>query len=307
MARGASALLGLVCIGLALYGAAHVAWADVARAIARADDRWLAAALALVPVLLVLRTWRLAVLVERTTRDVFAPQMVSSLFGAFTPGNVGELSKVVLLRQSLGVRWTRAMCAFAVERVAEALVLFGLAAAFFIGFGRAALAGLAGMDVTELGERWAVGGALVLLAVASAVLAHPGVRRLVRRWLGIIAKGFPGTWRCGASGLGSAAVWGLEGGLLGLILTALGPSQAPGWLAPVLAAAVLCGTLSAAPAGVGAFDLVLTAGLGLVGYTSAVAVAALLLYRVISMGLPALVALGCVWRLSPRQPVAPPG
>ena len=237
-----------------------------------------------------LRSARLAVLVQRNPFRVYPTQLVGSFFGSVTPGNFGEFTKIAFLKRRHQVTTPQATSALIVERTAEAAILLLVA----IPILRAGLLGPTAPPTAVLAAL-----ALGLILAIMLFRAKPcGATRLVaavkfraRSAVRACLESCPARMAISVSGALSLSVWFLETCVLWLCLHAIGAQADFFTLAHALAAAVLLGTLSGLPAGAGVFDfslggmLVLTAGVG-----EPQAISAIVLYRILSTTFPAAFA-----------------
>lgn len=297
--------LGFV-VACCAFAAMHLSRMNISAslsALPEAAPGALVIAAALVVLSSLLRSARLAVLIKRGLFQIYPTQLVSSFLGSVTPGNVGEIAKIAFLGRLHQVPAPRATSALVIERAAEAVVLLLLA----IPILHVVLPALT-YQHTAL-----VSGLLLTLGIGTifcrANFRVPG--RLVERFqyrlrLAVRAclQSRPSRLAIVCSGKLSLSVWILESTVLWFCLSALAVDTDFLTVLHALPAAVLLGTLSGLPAGAGVFDLSLVGMLALIaGVGETNAISAVLLFRAISAGFPAVVAICLMPVVTRRKPL----
>jgi uncharacterized membrane protein YbhN (UPF0104 family) len=214
-------------------------------------------------------------------------QLASSFITLVTPAAVGGVALNVRYLQRRKIPSPVAVASVAVSQVVAFVLHILLLAAF------AALTG-AGASSTIKPPTWAyfVGGGLVLLA--GAVLALPAGRRLVRARLSpTFGQVLPRLVEVAqqprklAEGIGGALLLSLAYILcLAACVAAFGRSVPFAKIGFVYLTGSALGSIIPTPGGLGAVEAALTAGLTAAGVPGAVAVSAVLLFRLLTFWLP---------------------
>jgi uncharacterized protein (TIRG00374 family) len=280
----------LLVVAVALNAVVIVMWAVRSRRLLQAVD------------------WSFSV-VELMPITAFA-NTVSSL----TPASSGEILRAVVLRRLYGVPYDRSTAVILVERF-YALWLMGVSAV-------AAAAGTLVMPPAwTVGPIWVIGIAVMFLPTG-LYLARVRPGRLISRAMGP-GGDRPSRWRRAGNYLVSvddhlrailvdparaiyfaittAVIFAVFAAQLWLVLASLGTTVSPIGLWSVFGLATIAGVASALPFGLGATDVVLVVGLGLLGVPPAIATTSTLMLRMVGT-LPAGLAGTVSWILLSRKP-----
>jgi uncharacterized membrane protein YbhN (UPF0104 family) len=298
-------LASALIIAALAYGARNLDLNAIILKLKTGEPEYLLVALGLVLANLFLRTLRLSALLSRPLLSLLPLQMLSLLYGAVTPAKLGEAVKIAGLRNRHQLRGSDGFFTLVCERFLEIAALALLALPVFFN---------------------------LIFPIAGEGVPGPFFRSLL---MGIFVAGIFGLcfrhWRSASlfgirparlfenfswpsislSLLVSLLVWSVEGLIFSLCLIAFDPAAWTPYIFCILPAALLVGSISGLPSGIGAFDISLVSLLSQTGAATASVVAALLVYRVLSACLPIAAGLSCLpWQAHilgklPREEPAP--
>jgi len=252
------------------------------------EPGYLLLAFGLVLLNLFLRTLRLSVLVGRPLLSMLPLQTLSLLYGAVTPAKLGEVVKIAGLRNRHALKGSEGLITLVCERILEIAALLMLALPVFVGI---VLPIASDGFLPRIHNFYfatavvlSIGGLSFLCWRAPAVFGIK-LARLFERF----------SWsRLSFSLLASLLVWSVEGLVFSFTLIAFDPESWTPMVFLILPAALVIGSLSGIPSGIGAFDLSLISLLSQTGAAAASVVAALIVYRALSAFIPVLAGLSCL-------------
>ena len=256
------------------------------------EPGYLLLAFGLVLVNLFLRTLRLSVLVERPLLSLLPLQMLSLLYGAVTPAKLGEAVKIAGLRNRHALKGSEGFFTLICERILEIAALLLLALPVFLSF----VLPLS-VDASPPMVHHFYFAAATVLSIGglgfwfwrTTSLSGKKPVRLIERFSRL---------RLSFSLLASLLVWTVEGLVFSCSLIAFDPGSWSPMIFLILPAALLIGSLSGIPSGIGAFDFSLISLLSQTGAPAASVIAALIVYRALSAFIPMVVGLSCLpWQL----------
>jgi uncharacterized protein (TIRG00374 family) len=306
-------LLSLVLVGLGLRA---FPLAEVGSALGRADPVWLGAAVLLYLVPFPLRGLRWATLLEsvKPVSTVAAIEVFSigTLANNVMPARLGDVARAFVLAKREQVSASSSFATIMLERVFDGVVVVGMLLAVLVLHppGAAWVEGVAwvmgvvfsGAIVVSALLAWNEARALAL----AAWMLRPAPPPLTEKILGILGKLARGlhTLRSLRATLvvvvTSVLIWGLEAGVYGLVLHALG-LEAPAYgLVLVMAVLTLGLTAPSAPAFVGVFEGLVIAAVGLYGITGPSAAAYALAMHAVHFVVGTGLGLASAWRLGLR-------
>jgi uncharacterized protein (TIRG00374 family) len=287
--------------------------------VASLDQRLLVVAIGLNAVVIVMwavRSQRLlrAVGWSFSVAELMPVTAFANTVSSLTPASSGEILRAVVLRRLYGVPYDRSTAVIIVERF-YALWLMGVSAV-------AAAAGtLVAFPAWAIGPAWIVAlGVMFLPTVLYLTRVSPG--RFISRAMGPVGNR-PSRWRRAGTylvsvddhlrailvdparavyfALATAVIFAMFTAQLWLVLASLGTSVSPIGLWSAFGLATIAGVASALPFGLGATDVVLVVGLGLLGVSPPIAAASTLLLRMVGT-LPAGLAGTASWIVLSRRP-----
>jgi uncharacterized membrane protein YbhN (UPF0104 family) len=280
-------------------------WRRAGAALAAADPRWIAVALAWSLAIVALRGWRwIAIQPEAGLAIATAATAVQTFYNRIAPMRLGELTLPHLLRRHAGLDATPTLMLLVVTRIVELAVLLGLLA----------LAVLLGGAADHLGAIAGIGGglaAIVLLLAnlhAAVGLAHRAIaaaaratgvagRPLARRIVAALARAAAGEARLRPRQRAALVGWTVAIQLaqlaaLDAIVRAFGVALGPAASAQGSALALAGTALPLPTVGmVGSLEAGWVAGYHLVGVDRDVAILTGLAAQVVTLGFAAAVAL----------------
>ena len=297
----ASALI----IALLAYGVRDLDMNAIFLKLRTGDPGYLLMALALVLANLFLRTFRLSALLGRPLLSLLPLQTLSLLYGAVTPAKLGEAVKIAGLRNRHQLKGPDSFFTLLCERFLEITALSIMAFPVLLNL---IFPTIGTEHSSPFGWQLFVGVALAGICLifiwhwSSATRIGIKPARLFEKF----------SWpRISLSLLASLLVWSVEGMIFSLCLIALDPATWTPLIFCMLPAALLIGSISGLPSGIGAFDISLVSLLSQTGAATASVVAALIVYRALSACLPIAAGLSCLpWQTRilgklPREEPAP--
>jgi uncharacterized protein (TIRG00374 family) len=295
--RAAAGLIGIAVSLLALvFLAGSVDLGEAGAALSQARGAWILAALLLIPVFIVLRTWRWTLLLPRldTRRPqvarVVAPLLIGNLANLVLPARVGEPVRAFLLARRERLPFTGVLGSIGLERAIDVGTLAAIALPAAIA------AGAAPWMTSGLGIL-AVIGLVGILVLASPILRAVAVRiagaRVVReraalaRIARLVVSFVEGARGSGSGGvIGAVAIstltWSFVALLVWLLARSLGFDLDPAGAMVVAAVISLGSAIPSAPAAIGTYELVSVVAGRSVGLTDAEALALGLMTHVVT-------------------------
>jgi uncharacterized protein (TIRG00374 family) len=292
---------GAVGIGVSVLALAFLAmsanFGEAGAALAQARGSWIVAALALIPLFIVMRTWRWTLLLPR--RDdgrrpelirVVAPLLIGNLANLVLPARVGEPVRAYLLARRERLPFAGVLGSIGLERAIDVATLaaIGLPAAIVAGAatwmtsGLAILAGVGTVAIIVLASPilWAVSARI---ARVRAIEEHPVFARASRLILSFI-EGARGSGVAGVVGAVaiSTVTWGFVALLVWLLGQSLGIGLTPAGAMVVAAVISLGSAIPSAPAAIGTYELVSVLAGSAVGLSRAEALALGVLTHVVT-------------------------
>ena len=229
-----------------------------------------------------------------------------------TPGSVGELARLYLLREHHGVDYASGAAVVVVERIvaigligASALILW---ASFLLGLPPVvtALAIVGLLLAPSLAYRSGLRPAIVLTWLPLGRVIGEDRWAIVGRTLGridaTVASLLTDLPRALVFGLWTTVVFVTYTGQLLLVAAAIGRPLEPAAAWGALGLGIIAGVVSLLPFGLGSTDLVVAGLLGVAGVPAAEAVAIMFGYRVVSTVPLGLIGVGSYAWLSARLP-----
>jgi uncharacterized protein (TIRG00374 family) len=288
-------------------------WA-VSPLVRAADTRLIAAAIALNIVVVSLWGLRSAALIRAASLPIglgSATRLASMAYAvnSVTPGSTGEAVRAIVLREGHGIPYSVGLGAIMVERFG-ALWYLGASAAWAwltvelsLPLG-ALLAGWAMVAALPMVWSWTSltpGGLVRFVARAMSEPRREALRVGSRRLDDAIRLmlGRPGSALVFA--LTSAGLFGTFAAQLVLVAASVGVRLEPVAAWSAIGLAMVAGVLSLLPFGLGATDVVMTAGLVRAGLDPAVAAALTLAYRLVSTLPLGLLGAAAYWRTSSKH------
>jgi uncharacterized protein (TIRG00374 family) len=302
--RALSLLLRVGVLGGALFFLFRgVAWSSVGTTLRSARPEMLVAVVAANALMLVVKSWRLRVLLRGAAgfRPCFLAKLSSSAMNNVVPFRGGDMARLWMLQRHANMSKTGAAAIAIVEALFDLATLAPLA-----------LAGGAAVH----GQHWAIGAAVGLGVVAAVLLvlsrrmarrAQPEQPRAgagrARRWLAAFAARIrPGVAALRERGVFSRALvasalgWILEVAMVVLCGRAVGLPVNPLLAGVLLLAINVALAVPSSPAGAGAFEGAAVIALMLAGIAKSPAVAFALLYHLIQIVPVTAVGAVVVWR-----------
>ena len=182
-----SLLLGALISGAGLYLAfRHVPIASLRVYTQQVDYRWVLAALLILALAYVVRSWRWQLLLRPLGRIPLATAyhsiIVSLMINCIVPGRMGEMARPLILKRKTGLAFTSSLATLAAERLLDLATLLALLlmvlsniaidAAPPVVFGRHELSADLLMHLTRTSAT-----GLVLLVAGLMAIANEGIRR----------------------------------------------------------------------------------------------------------------------------------
>lgn len=230
--------------------------------------------------------------------------LASSFVNRVTPANVGGMALNVRFMQKAGVPPAEAVTGVGLNVVAGGIVHIGLLVVFFAWAGHGDSAGFSVPSSSKL-----LVAIVVVLAIAGAVMATKWGRNIVRahvlpslrQSLGSIVSLARSPSRLLALFGGSVGVTLAYVGALAFSVTAFDGGLSFAQIGAVYLGASLIAAAAPTPGGLGAMEAALVAGFTGVGLDPAIAVAAVLSYRLLTFWLPILPGWLCLQLLDRRN------
>jgi glycosyltransferase 2 family protein len=304
-------VLGLaVGLGLLAITLAQVDLAAVGAALVAADVSFVLLALAVVILDLLVRALRWQVLVDGTRpptpprlRLIFAYLNIGFLANLLLPARLGDVARAYLAGTSFGVSRLAVLGTVVVERVADGTLMVALAiGATLIVAGVAQIQSLAlyGFGLALLGGLMIVAGWLLL---SRTRVGRTRVGAWVHELLVRLAGGMAALRQPRAAAaviIGTLAAAATATVVAWLAARSVGIELAPIEAVLLLSGIALSLAVPAAPAGLGAFELVGVVILTALGYPADNAFAAILVLRAVTLLPPVSLGLVAVWVLHLR-------
>jgi phosphatidyl-myo-inositol alpha-mannosyltransferase len=314
--------VGLLVAGLLAFAISRLDFHRIGHALVTASPGWIALALLLMALSLVLRavSWQQALRAALPLTPIPWPAVLRALMigvmgSALFPGRVGEPTRVLVVARRLAGPTRRLAAVVAGTVFSQTLInLLALAILAAVTFSSVSL--VHGHESGLLGAL-IVPAAICLLVVGGPSLlrvAHRSRSQRLRRWAALITR-LLSLARSGLKvftrpGRGAAAVsaqlfaWALQWGSCYMVILALGlQSQAsPATAAAILLAVNITAVLPATPSNVGVFQAACLVVLAAYGVATGPALAYGIILQAIEvitalvLGIPALLAEGLRWR-----------
>ncbi|MBI4014802.1 MAG: flippase-like domain-containing protein [Candidatus Aenigmarchaeota archaeon] len=279
-------------IAAAAMSVALLAWivwisnpAELARLLAEADKRYIAAALGVSVISMAFRVLKWKCLVGAPFFVLAPVQLFGMTLSNFTPGKMGEPAKALLLKARTGIPVSRSLPSIVWERILDVTVLLSFAALFmfnvplsgslavfsYIGVSLFAAAMLFAASIIakrSVGERmFSIAGRLPFLKKASNDFVNTFYSVSFSR--SSLLQSFAST----------AVPWALDALVLWLALAALHQNVSYVMLMGVVAISTIIGVASSLPGGIGSMETVASLLLSSLGVPAATAIASVFLFR----------------------------
>lgn len=311
LSRRTGVIALLVALATALVAVLHRSMiADAATTLSTGDSAWLpVAALGTVGLWVAGTASQVGTLpVRLPVRRLFAVQVAASFANHVAPAGVGGAFVNLRFLRRHGVTTGAAVASLSLNAAAGAVAHVMLLAALapFVPGAVLAATGVISRPVLL----WA-GAAILALGVTAAIAARPGPRSSavlrgpvsrVRGHLTDLRTVLADRRRSLALWSGALATPAIHMLVLYAVTQALGVPVNPGVVGAVYLTVSTLSALVPAPGALGAFDVLLVAGLTAVGVPAASALAATVAYRLVTVWLP-LVPAGCLLALLVRRNV----
>ncbi len=279
--------LAAAAISVALL--AWIVWtsnpAELARLLATADKRYIAAALCVSVVSMAFRVLKWKFLVNAPFFILVPVQLFGMTLSNFTPGKMGEPAKALLLKARTGIPVSRSLPSIVWERILDVIVLLSFAALFMFNVplsGNLAVFSYIGVSLFTIAMLIA-GAIIAKRSIGEKIFSLAGRLPFLRKVSNEFINTFYSVSFSRSSLLQSfaatAAPWALDALVLWLAVASLHQSVPYVLLMGVVAISTIIGVASSLPGGIGSMETVASLLLTSLGVPATTAVASVLLFR----------------------------